>query len=1191
MTGRSVRYLFMSACFFWASMAHGDSVLILCPSDVPAIQFAASDLQQTLERQGSRAEIVSRSRLSSQQKQTRFVLGLIQDDLLLRCLREANGKSPGKLAPEGYAIRLTRHNNWDTVWAIGSDATGAMYAGLALAETIAQEGVKAVEQTDCEPYIGKRGLKMNIPLDARTPSYADCGDAAQKNIAVMWDMEFWKAQLDHMARHRYNTVTLWTPHPFPSLVKVPEYPDVALDDVKIADINWREWFPKYAGGAGAHSVTKEILENLKTVKKITIQEKIAFWRDVMQYGHDRGIEFHIITWNIFSWAAEGKYGITNSIDSEAMIDYLRRSVRCVFETYPLLAGIGVTAGENMKGLSPDEKEQWLWKTYGMGVMDAKKAFPGRSIRFIHRYWQSKIPEITKHFEGFDDDVEFNFSFKYAKARLYANTHPGFVDKILRSAPKGTKWWWNLRNDDIFYFRWGDADYVRDFINRLPPAEQTEGFHMGSDGYIWGREFVSTEPDSPRQLEIDKHWYNFMLWGRLGYDPTLSNGFFEKAMQQRFPGKPTQKLQTAWSRASKIIPAVNREHWHDWDYQWAVEACSGRLRYHAITDECWKPGGTKVANEIQGHADFVLQELVQLRRSKGDKAWQRTLSDMEAMAHLGNYYAEKLRAAETKETNTEQAIVHLKKALVHWKHYAKIGQTLYKSQLLSRAGLADWQQGCENAQKDIVLLGGSLDSELVAEIDPNWESMAANYAPPEWLVDGKIGVWTHWGVPSSVDENRPNDGSHYGRRMYGDKDFSGTPTAQSEMTRKLHEWHEKTYGPVEEFGYEDLVPNFKAEKWDPEALVQFFKDNGARFIMPVATHHDNFDMYDSFHPWNAVDMGPRRDTLKAWKAAAHKHGLKFGVSTHLYWSPRFFKDARQFQKPGTLAWKLFNMDFDPRGYASQDSWNEHWYARCWELIEKYDPDMFNNDSPYPSEKTGKNLGLKLFTDFLNRDRKENQGKQSVVLSFKDGRANRAAFTYNLERGSSGVIQPNPWMWATDVSGGWFYRKGAVNRMSIPVLVGNAVDAISKNGIVMLNVALRGDGTLPANQAVYITAVGDFMKINGEGIYGSRPWKVHGEGPLEIKTGRQGENKKPYSQEDIRFTTKDGNLYAFVMAPLTKDVVIKTLSRGGPYEGKIRNISMLGSAEKLEWKRTSTGLTIKKPRQLPDQWVIGFEITGH
>jgi len=680
-----------------------DTVTIYSPADIPEIQFAIGDLKKAIEQEGSACRLEPISALADQKEGIQLVLGVLENEALQKTIRAVGGKAPEKIHAEGFTIEITQNGNLQTVWAMGADATGAMYAGLDLAETVAMDGIRGIQEKDCKPYVKKRGLKMNIPLDARTPSYSDSGDAAQNNIEVVWDMDFWTAYLDALARDRYNTITLWSPHPFPSLVKVPEYPDVALDDVKIADIDWHSWYPKNVRNPGSRLATPEILKSLKTVKTMTIQEKIAFWREVMQYGHDRGIEFHIITWNIFVWAADGKYGITEDIHNEVTNDYLRKSVCSLFETYPLLAGIGVTAGENMKGISPDEKEQWLWKTYGLGVMDAKKKFPDRKIRFIHRYWQSKIPEITKYFDGFDEDIQFDFSYKYARARLYSNTHPGFVDKILQSAPEGTKWWWNLRNDDIFYFRWGDPDYVREFINNLPPAEQTEGFHMGSDGYVWGREFVSTDPESPRQLEIDKHWYKFMLWGRLGYDPTLGNDFFEKALQLKFPGKPTKKLQKVWARASKIIPAVNREHWHSWDFQWAVEACSGKRGYHAITDNCWKPGGTKAADEIQEHANVVLRELVELLKIQGDKTWQRTLGDIEAMAHLGNYYTEKMRAADAKENNPDLAIEYLEKALVHWGKYAAIGQKLYKSQLLSQGGFADWQQGYENARKDIELL--------------------------------------------------------------------------------------------------------------------------------------------------------------------------------------------------------------------------------------------------------------------------------------------------------------------------------------------------------------------------------------------------------------------------------------------------------------------------------------------------------
>ncbi len=488
--------------------------------------------------------------------------------------------------------------------------------------------------------------------------------------------------------------------------------------------------------------------------------------------------------------------------------------------------------------------------------------------------------------------------------------------------------------------------------------------------------------------------------------------------------------------------------------------------------------------------------------------------------------------------------------------------------------------------DSISIGYTPKASVQRPVEPTWESMAANYRVPQWFVDGKFGVWMHWGISSAADENRPNDGSHYGRRMYGPNNSENS--RQQNMNTVLTAWHTERYGHPSEFGYEDLVPLFKAEKWDPDALVKFFKDNGARFIMPVATHHDNFDMYDSSHPWNSVDMGPRRDTLKEWKAAAYRHGLKFGVSTHLYWSPRFFKSARKYQSPGTLEAKLFNMQFDPQNYSSQDSWNQHWYDRSWEIIEKYDPDMFNNDSPYPTIKDGKGLGVKLFSDFINRDLTQNSGEQTTVLSFKNAKQNKAAFTYNLERGSAAQIKPHPWMWATDLSGGWFYRKGARNRMSIPVMVGNAVDAISKNGVVMMNVALRGDGTLPDNQAAYLIAFGEFLRVNGEGIYGTRPWKIFGEGPLTMKDGRQGENHENFSQKDVRFTQKDGVLYAFVLAPPTEDILIDSLAVGGLLDREIASIGLMGSSEEIQWQRSTNGLAIQLPSELPGKIVNGFRL---
>ena len=481
------------------------------------------------------------------------------------------------------------------------------------------------------------------------------------------------------------------------------------------------------------------------------------------------------------------------------------------------------------------------------------------------------------------------------------------------------------------------------------------------------------------------------------------------------------------------------------------------------------------------------------------------------------------------------------------------------------------------------------NKVSRKIDPNWKSMAKNYQVPEWFQDGKIGVWMHWGIPSSIDENRADDGSHYGRRMYGDEDYDARNEPDRKRTVKLTKWHTERYGKPSEFGYEKFIPNFKAEKFNASKIVEFVKECGARFIMPVATHHDNFDMYDSFFPYNSVKMGPKKDILREWKDAAQEHNLKFGVSTHLYWSPRFFRTARKFQKEGTPEWKFFNMDYDSFEFASQKSWNEHWYKRCWDLIEKYDPDMFNNDSPYPTIKTGDGIGVKLFSDYLNRDLKENNGKQTTVLSFKNTKENKAAFTYNLERGMFGEQQKHPWIWATDLSGSWFYRKKSFTKMSLDVLIGNAIDAISKNGVVMINIALKGDGTIPENQVKMLSDFGKFVKINNEGIYNTRPWKVYGEGPLKIITKRAGENLKKFSEKDIRITTNEGNLYAFVLATPTEDILIKTLNKGGLLEKKIKEIKLLGSNEKVNWCQEKDGLVIKNNfKKLPNQPAICFKI---
>lgn len=709
-------------------------VSLLFDEQIKPVVFAVREIQDAVQEKGYR--LVERA------GDIQIVFEIQSDELEPQCYRLRNEQSK--------RIRIT-----------GGDPTGCMYGGLELAEKIRLgEPLSGIETADGEPYISKRGLKFNIPLDARTPSYDDTGDAAQNNIAEMWNFEFWKEFLDNMARHRYNTLTLWNPHPFPSMVKVTEFPDAALEDVCVTT---EKPVAKPGEWNEPQLVAKKVVENLTVVKKMTIEEKIEYWRKVMRYAKGRGMEIYFITWNVcmnsvapplkdkserkIQYELKGKYGVSNSQTNPATKAYLRASVRDFILTYPDLAGIGVTAGENMGGKESGlNKEQWLWETYGLGVLDAKKIQPDRKVKFIHRYWQSGVKNIMDEWKDYPDS--FELSFKYARARLYSSTKPPFCREMLEQMkPYGLKSWWNLRNDDIFVHRWGGPDYVRDFILNFP-YEQTAGYHMGSDGYVWGREFTSLEPESPRQLEIVKHWYNFMLWGRLGYNPKLNRSFFEKVLAAKFPEVDASLLYDTWAASSKITPQVNRFHWRNWDHQWSVEGCMDargeeRGGFHSV-EEFLNPEwptmeesgimtipdyvdsimhgrnanavtALQVADNLEQWANKALEGVKQINdRCRPSKELRQTLGDIESMSWLGKYYASKIRGtfdyAMSQVTNypthKQWSIEHLTKAIDHWTAYAKKASSQYKPQLLARTRHLDWWKLAEYVKKDVEIVRNS-----------------------------------------------------------------------------------------------------------------------------------------------------------------------------------------------------------------------------------------------------------------------------------------------------------------------------------------------------------------------------------------------------------------------------------------------------------------------------------------------------
>lgn len=641
-----------------------------------------------------------------------------------------------KLGDEAYEVKVSRQ----FITIHGGDANGLMYGGLAIAEQI--DMYQKVSALNGQPFLRQRGIKFNIPLDARTPSYDDSGDAAQKNIAEMWNWGFWEEFLDDMALHRYNVLSLWNPHPFPSMIRLPDYPDVALDDVCVTTLQpvgrENEW-------GDPQLVTSNVVENLKVVKKIGIDEKIDFWQKVMAHAKDRGIEIYFITWNICPnsvaqpvepfhktfgikiWEEKaGKHGITHQMDNPKTIAYYRAAVKTFLLTYPNVKGIGVTAGEYMpqswKGYN---REQWLWETYGLGIQDAKALQPDRVVPFIHRVWYSDMDQIMKYWKQYPDP--FEVSFKYAKARLYSSPEPPFAASHVKDMePYGLLSWWNLRNDDIFVYRWGDPDYVRRFL-RFFPKEKTAGYYMGSDGYVWGREFISKQADLQGELEIKKHWFSFLLWGRLGYNDELDASFFIKKLGTHYGLADATQLYESWQTASKIIPLVNEFHWRDWDHMWSVEACMARPvlgGFRSVLDFIDNPtmpgsgilnpvsfakkGVTRVAKgsrtpvlvaeSLQAYAHTTLTQLETLRNATSPASdYLALLDDMEAMAYLGQYYAKKIEAAtalafydQNKEDRyKKEAITHLEQAYEYWKSYAKISKKNYHPQMLARTNLLDW----------------------------------------------------------------------------------------------------------------------------------------------------------------------------------------------------------------------------------------------------------------------------------------------------------------------------------------------------------------------------------------------------------------------------------------------------------------------------------------------------------------------
>jgi len=463
--------------------------------------------------------------------------------------------------------------------------------------------------------------------------------------------------------------------------------------------------------------------------------------------------------------------------------------------------------------------------------------------------------------------------------------------------------------------------------------------------------------------------------------------------------------------------------------------------------------------------------------------------------------------------------------------------------------------------------------------PTDESLK-QYQYPEWFRDAKFGIWAHWG-PQAV----PRQGDWYAKLMYqeGGKDYK---------------YHLEHYGHPSEFGYKDIIPLWKAEKWDPDKLMELYKKAGAKYFVSMGSHHDNFFLWNSkINRWNAVNMGPKKDVVGIWQQAARKQGLRFGVSEHLGASFTWFQSAHGSDKDGPKAGvpydgaNLDNQDLyhakatpdDKEWLTKNPAFQLEWYRSIKELVDNYHPDLLYSDSRMPFEDVGRTL----ISHYFNQDIAKNNGKLEAVYTCKQ--PSGGMWVEDLERGVKDTVSQYPWQTDTSI-GDWYYRTGQKYKTSTEVIQ-MLVDIVSKNGNLLINVVQTPEGDLEPDMLQILEEIGIWTSANGEGIYGSRPWKIYGEKPADKagkKLGRFDENFG-YSAKDIRFTTKGNTLYAYCLGKPDGDILIKSLAKPKKSGDKpIASIVMVGSKEKISWKQTAEALIIKKPENLPSWQVIGFKI---
>lgn len=504
-----------------------------------------------------------------------------------------------------------------------------------------------------------------------------------------------------------------------------------------------------------------------------------------------------------------------------------------------------------------------------------------------------------------------------------------------------------------------------------------------------------------------------------------------------------------------------------------------------------------------------------------------------------------------------------------------------------------------------LLAASENMQIeTGSFSPTWEGLSG-WQCPEWFKDAKFGIWAHWGPQCQAEA-----GDWYGRGMY--------QTGSSQNV-----YHTERFGTPAKYGLKELCRDWKAEKWDPEKLIELYKGVGARYFFTLGQHHDNFDLWDSpYQQWNSVNVGPHRDIVKEWSEACRKNGLPFGISMHGSHTWTWLEPAQDYDGNLTTAdgvgqwWEGLDpqelyaqnhrrcadgdthWEWSGIGDEPSDEYKQKFVNRVVECVNRFNPDLlYFDDTVLPFYYLDNQIGLDLLAHYYNHRANQNQGVADVVATGKVlNNEHKTGMLWDVERGVPNSIQDEYWQTCTCI-GSWHYDRSLYEKNGYKdalQVIDILLDVISKNGNLLLSVPIRGDGSLDEKELSILDDLKSWLDQNGTAIYATRPWKTFGEGPQAEKAAElnhQGFNESnDYSAQDVRYVQRDGNVYAFILRwPQGEEFSFESLGFASPYySGRVKSVELIGSGD-VNFVQDIDDLTVEIPSNRPNSLVPTFRIS--